>query len=586
MKFPLPGSTQTLSTQTLRNWRRTALVGFCVLFLSGFARAGTGAKERKKAVVGVSMEQTLIDGERMYRIGILPSGKPMMVAMPGGVSLPGTTFACASCHTRSGLGTEEGGLRTLPINGPNLFQPLYRSFPSLSPAERAEILPLRFQPPPLRPAYADGTLSRAIRKGIDPNGRPFNPIMPKYPLSDRDMAILIHYLKQLSSQPSPGVTETSLALATVVTDDVDQQDRDAMLESLDGSVRWHNNLGSATGLMGQTVPMGVMFLSFRPWTLAHWLLTGPPNTWRAQLEDFYRAEPVFALVGGLSNDTWKPIHQFCEDRQIPCILPITDLPEISRTDYYTVYFSKGYYREGEAVARYLSKTIDSTRPWNLVQVLGPGPEARALAAGFQDVWGGTGEKPLKTLSLGKGQPLTGESLSRLVPAGKDSALMLWTGPDSYDALRSLATGTKRPAFVFLSSTLMGGRLWDLPSDARSFTYVAYPFREPGARTLPPRMGRPRPTVVNKEYQKNDRRIASKTGFVTAVLADALVRMERNFYRDYLLDLIDMMEVQEYTDYELLNFGPSQRYVSQGCYIMRLSEGPNPMLIRMSDWDEH
>ena len=147
MKFPLPGSTQTLSTQTLRNWRRTALVGFCVLFLSGFARAGTGAKERKKAVVGVSMEQTLIDGERMYRIGILPSGKPMMVAMPGGVSLPGTTFACASCHTRSGLGTEEGGLRTLPINGPNLFQPLYRSFPSLSPAERAEILPLRFQPP-------------------------------------------------------------------------------------------------------------------------------------------------------------------------------------------------------------------------------------------------------------------------------------------------------------------------------------------------------------------------------------------------------------------------------------------------------
>jgi len=123
VKFSLPGSTQTLSTQTLRNWRRTALVGFCVLFLSGFARAGTGAKERKKAVVGVSMEQTLIDGERMYRIGILPSGKPMMVAMPGGVSLPGTTFACASCHTRSGLGTEEGGLRTLPINGPNLFQP-------------------------------------------------------------------------------------------------------------------------------------------------------------------------------------------------------------------------------------------------------------------------------------------------------------------------------------------------------------------------------------------------------------------------------------------------------------------------------
>jgi hypothetical protein len=579
LKFPRPGS-----SQALRNWSRTALVGSCILFLGVFARTATGAEGGKKAVVGVSVEQALIDGERMYRKGILPSGKPMPVAMQGGVSLPGTTFACASCHTRSGLGTEEEGLRALPINGANLFQPLYHFFPSLSPSERAEILPLKFQSPPLRPAYTDATLGTAIRKGIDPNGRSFNPVMPKYPLGDRDMAILVHYLKGLSSRPSPGVTETSIALATVITDDVVEADRDAMLEFLDGSIRSHNNLLSTPGIMSRTFSMGVMSLSFRRWTLAHWLLTGPPNTWRAQLEDFYRAEPVFALVGGLSNDTWKPIHQFCEDHRIPCILPITDLPEISRTDYYTLYFSKGYYQEGEAVARYLAKTLDSTRPWNLVQVLGPGPEAKALAAGFQDVW--AGGKPIKTLSVGKGQPFTGESLSRLVPAGKDSVLMLWTGPDSYGALRSLASGPNRPAFVFLSSTLLAGRLWDLPSDARPFTYIAYPFREPGERTLPPKMGRPRPVVVNKEYRKNDRRIVSKTATVLAVVTDALIRMERNFYRDHLLDLIDIMEVQEQTDYELLSFAPGQRYVSEGCYIMRLSEGSNPMLIRMSDWDEH
>jgi hypothetical protein len=580
MKFPLPGS-----RQALWNWGRTALVGSFILFLGVFARAAAGAEGGKKAVVGVPAKQALIDGERMYRKGILPSGKPMPVAMQGGNSLPGTTFACASCHTRSGLGTEEEGLRTLPINGANLFQPLYHFYPGLSPSERAE-LPLKFQLAQLRPAYTDATLSTAIRKGIDPNGRSFNPVMPRYLLSDRDMAILIRYLKQLSSRPSPGVAETSIALATVITDDVVQGDRDAMLESLDGSIESHNKLLSAPGTMSRAFSMEVMSLSFRQWTLAHWLLKGPPNTWRAQLEDFYRAEPVFALVGGLSNNTWKPIHQFCEDHLIPCILPITDLPEISRTGYYTLYFSKGYYQEGEAVARYLAKIPDSARPSNLIQVLGPGPEAKALAAGFQAVWTGVHGKPIKTLSVGKEQPLTGESLSRLVPAGKDSALMLWTGPDSYGALRSLAIGPNRPAFVFLSSTLLAGRLWDLPSEARPFTYIAYPFREPGERTLPPKMDRPRPVVVNKEYRKNDRRIASKTGVVTAVLADALMRMERNFYRDHLLDLIDTMEAQEQTDYELLTFGPGQRYLSEGCYIMRLSEGANPKLIRMSDGDEH
>jgi hypothetical protein len=543
-------------------------------------RPAAGTAQGARAAVGASGERALVDGETMYRKGILPSGKPMPAAMQGGVSLPGTTFACAGCHTRSGLGTmEEGGLRTLPVNGPNLFQPLYHFFPGLSPSEREE-LPQRFKGPALRPAYTDATLSTAIRKGTDPNGRSFNPVMPRYPLSDPDMAILVGYLKQLSSRPSPGVTETSIALATVITDDVVQGDRDAMLAPLDRSVQAHNNLG--TGHMSQMVSMGVMGLAYRRWTLAHWLLTGPPDTWRAQLERFYKAEPVFALVGGISNQTWAPIHRFCEDHQIPCVLPITDFPEISRTDYYTLYSSKGYYQEGAAVARYLAGSVESGRPWNLVEVLGPGPEAAALAAGFRDEWAGAGGGPIKTFSVGEQQPLTAESLSRLLPAGQDSVLTLWTGSDSYGALRALAAAPNRPASVFLSSTLLAGSLWDLPSEARSFTYVAYPFREPGQKTLPPRMGRMFPVVVNKEYLKNDRRIASRTETVVAVLTDALIRMERNFYRDHLLDLIDAMPAQDQTDYELLNFSPGQRYLSETCHIMRLSEGPSPVLIRMSE----
>jgi hypothetical protein len=78
------------------------------------------------------------------------------------------------------------------------------------------------------------------------------------------------------------------------------------------------------------------------------------------------------------------------------------------------------------------------------------------------------------------------------------------------------------------------------------------------------MGRPKPIVVNKEFRKNDRRIASRTTTAAAVLNDSLTRMERYFYRDYLLDVIDAMEVQDTSDYELLNFGSGKRYVSEGC----------------------
>ena len=403
---------------------------------------------------------------------------------------------------------------------------------------------MRFRTRELRPACREGTLSTAIRKGIDPNGRAFSPVMPKYTLSNQDMATLIHYLEELSSRPSPGATETSIALATVITDDVAQADRGCHArvsgwECPGAQLSWGCSWGYAPDALDGDHVSELSMVD-----------TGP-------LGSYGSTQHLACPVGGLLprgaslrvgrrhfKRLWKPIHQFCEDHQIPCILPITDLPQISPTDYYTVYFTKGYYQEGEAVARYLGKTLDSTRPWNFVQVLGSGPAAKALAAGFENAWASDSGKPVQTISLEVGQSLTTESLLRLIPAGKDSVLLLWTGPESSGAMSSLAASPNRPAIVFLSSTVLGGRLWDLPLDARLFTYFSYPYREPGPKTLAPKVAGQRPIVVNKEYRANDRRIASKTGTAVALLTDALTRMEQNFYRDHLLDQIDMTQAQE------------------------------------------
>jgi hypothetical protein len=557
--------------------------GACVLAAGVVIVVATAAQQGTPGGPAASGAQALAGGERMYRKGILPSGDTMRAVTPDGAAARGTTFACASCHTRSGLGSMGEGQRTPPVNGPNLFRPLYPYYPSLSDSERKELLPARFQTPPRRPAYTNETLSTAIRKGTDPSGRSFSAVMPRYVLGDRDMATLIRYLKGLSSRPSPGVTETTLALATVVTDDVAPADRDDMLRALDRAIQSHNNLRPGGGFMSTMISMQVMGLGFRQLTLARWLLTGPSETWRVQLEKYYGSQPVFAVVGGLSNRKWTPIHRFCEEHQIPCILPITDLPEISETDYYTLYFSKGVYHEGEAVARYLIETLDRAGPRDVVQVLGPGSEANALAAGFRDAWAGAGGPPIRTVSAETNQPLTGEALARLVPPGKNSALLLWTGPEAYGALRALATAPSRPAVIVMSSTLLAGSLWDLPSEARPFTYVAYPFREPGERRVPGKMGGA-PAVVNREYRRNDRRIAARTETLVALLMGTLTRMERNYYRDHLLDLIDMLPADGRTDYELLDYGPGQRYLSEGCYIMRLSEGADPVLIRISEWN--
>ena len=63
-------------------------------------------------------------------------------------------------------------------------------------------------------------------------------------------------------------------------------------------------------------------------------------------------------------------------------------------------------------------------------------------------------------------------------------------------------------------------------------------------------------------------------------------MNRYFYRDNFMDRISMQRDQVLPDFLRLSFGPGQRYASKGCYIMQLSPGPEPQLVRKSEWVVH
>jgi hypothetical protein len=180
-------------------------------------------------------------------------------------------------------------------------------------------------------------LAQVIRTGLDPTGRELSDVMPRYDLNDRDMAILIGYLKSLSSKVSAGVDDTTLRFATVIGAEVNLADREAMLKPLEAFVAFHNHLSRGfEHRMYRSQAGREIIQDHRTFSLVPWLLTGPRSTWRHQLEARYRKEPVFALIGGLSYGSWQPVHAFCEARQIPCILPITDFPVISERDWYTL----------------------------------------------------------------------------------------------------------------------------------------------------------------------------------------------------------------------------------------------------------
>ena len=529
--------------------------------------------------------ETVRQGERIYREGVLPSGAALRASIKGGVAVPGLTFACSSCHLRSGLGAFDEGVYTPAINGAKLFRPLLRRY------KGAELSADKVKP--LRPAYTEESLIRALRTGNAPDGRLLNDGMPRYPLTDRDALILVAYLKGLSSHFSPGVGENSLRFATVISEDLPPEKSEAMFSALDNIFTMQNNRRrSSSDPRSRQMAQNMLGrdLESRTLSLSRWILKGPPETWRRQLEEYNRKEPVFALLGGMTGGQWRPVHQFCEEFEIPCLFPVTDFPVVSETDWYTLYLSKGYYQEGESAARYLNSKADLLKGGPVVQVVRSSPEGEALSAGFQKTWQELGQQVPVTVLLPPGKLLDREFLRRLLVKEQPAALLIWDEATALPVLESVSRRDGRPELVFLSARYLGEKIWSLPEPIRDSTYLTYPyaFSFPPARTG---MG------VNKvqddraqtlrrgdlPFKNGVQEILSLTNALTQLLSTLLQELKDNYYRDNLLDVAGMMADQQYPLYGRISFGTALRYAVRGCFIVQLGHGTDPELVKKSSW---
>jgi hypothetical protein len=295
------------------------------------------------------------------------------------------------------------------------------------------------------------------------------------------------------------------------------------------------------------------------------------------LEEYYRKEPVFALIGGITTGEWKPIHQFSEDHRIPCLFPNTDFPVISSTDWYTLYLSKGYYQEGEAAARYLNNSGDILKGRPIVQIVRDSREGKALSAGFQETWRDLGHGAPVTLTLKPGEELTGNGVQQVLAKNKPAAVVLWDGTAAPAELETLAMGRNRPEMVFVSSSYLGKGLLSMKEQVRDFTYITYPFR------LQDKVDPWHPTFMLSAHATKQ---ANQVYAIQEILTTALTDMKGSYYRDNFLDVIGMMDDLEVPLYDRLSFGPGQRYASKGCYIVQLSKGNKPALIGKSGWVIH
>jgi len=556
-----------------------------VLIMSAlFLTIASGAVEADNLVIrvgGLSQEEALRLGEKMYRDGILPSGRPMQALVQGDVPVDSTVFSCSSCHLRSGLGSIEGQVVTYPVDGITLYQPMTRAWLMRWTAGSRYA---RSATGDIRSAYDDNSLAVAIRGGVNPDGKTLNYVMPRYPLDDMDMEILLFYLKNLSVKPSYGVVDNTIRLATIITGGVCSEDQQAMLRELK-IMAGASRVGRSSKMARQALssdPEALMNKGYVKVELSVWELKGSAEGWRSQLEAYYKKEPVFALVSGISNGDWHPIHDFCEENRVPCILPVTDSPVVSNTDWYTLYFSGGFYQEGEAVARYLNGTEGISRAAPVIHVYRNGDKGQTIAEGFDEAWGADGRKLPEKRVLSNNEQVTAEFWRQLTAPHKRAIILAWLDPKDLSSLSALAENPDKPEMIFFSSSLMGKDIYNIPARIRKISYLTYPYRLPDdfEKYQPLQPGVQKSSKSPAEYQA----VREKASFNIMLITKSIFMLKGYFNRDRFLEVMDMMRDETMTTlYPRLSFGPGQRYLSKGCYIVQISEGDSPKVLAVSDW---
>ncbi len=518
------------------------------------------------AAVAAPADELIELGRLIYQQGMVAAGTPLRGMRPALIDVEGEAAACAKCHRPSGMGSLEGGIAVPPVTGRFLFATQDRPVALVDMRAPKDLT--RAHAP-----YTDESLAKALREGINVGGRTMHPVMPRYALTESQLKALTAYLRQLSVDLSPGVGADTVRFATIITPEVARERKDILLTMMRTAFTQRN--ASQIRLSGRMrMPIDLLPRTKRDWELSVWELKGEPQTWVAQLDEYYRREPAFAVISGLTNSTWEPMQAFCERQKIPCMFPSIALPP-ETPGFYSLYYSRGVALEADVLARHLRDMKDKA-PQRLLQI-------------YRDNQAGNGAARELAKALDKSAIRVEDRVLRAhesadlngVLAGltANDAVVLWLPADELAAMKD-ATADAGKASVYLSGFLVQGAYRNFSPAWQSRVRVIYPYA----------IGEQRQTnlvtyqqwMTGWNLSREDEEFQSEVFFNLLILTDLTSQMLDNFYRDYLIERAEDL-LGWGTDsaaYPRLSLAPGQRFASKGAYIVRL-EGGKP--VADSDW---
>jgi hypothetical protein len=503
-------------------------------------------------------------GRLIYEAGQLGSGAPLTANRGEGlVATTGRAAACINCHQKSGFGLFEAANLVPPVTGPSLFSDAGPRTQAPRRAKGMEHQEFAFL---TRPPYDAASLAKALREGLSPSGYRFQYLMPRYALNDADMAALIAYLRQLSLIPSPGIDHTSAHFATVVAPNSDAGRSKAFIEVLQAC--FHERHPREAG--------------GHAWHLHVWELDGPPDTWGAQLQAKYNAEPVFALISGLGSDVWEPVHGFAQSQKIPSLFANLDIAPAAEQDAYSFYFARGLILEAEVIGQYFIETAPASGLKRVVQLDLAGSAGRKAASALEQVLTAQAiavvERTLK-------QATPDELMANLSDLTGSDVLVVWLERSQLAALAQVPPPAA--AHIMVSGWQSGFENAPLPAAWKRIVSMVYPLDAPQRRAARFEFNL-RPWLRKHAIEHSDEILLGNTLAACNLLSESMSRLRGHFFRDYLVEMIQnyptgMGNAPASQAFPRFALGPGQRYSSKGAYIVRFKDPSTNELELLQDW---
>ena len=455
------------------------------------------------------------------------------------LELPASSFNCANCHGLRGEGTKEGGLQPPPLN----WETLTRSNTSaLTRRERA--------------AYTEATLARAISLGVDPAGTRLHLGMPRYVMTQEQMADLIAYLKKLGKEADadPGVTDQTIKIgaALPLTGPLAQVGEDVKATLLASFAQ----INSQGGIYGRRFELMVEDSK------------GQPRETLEATRRLIERDGVFALVGSFEPSDSAATNELLKRSEVPLIGPVTLSPRLSLPpNPYVFYLLPTFGDQARSLVDFV-QTKAQTKGARLGVFYSNSEFDLDALSGLRSQAKMYSMELVAEQGYEAGRFSTSSAIE-LLARTKPDYVFFFGGADDINALaREMERAGLKKTALLSSVTMIGRGAFDLPANVAEQTFLSYPAALPDQNDFAEFITTMRRAGVNLRSPA----FQAVAFAATKILFEAVKSGSKQLNRATLISSMEQIHNLKTGVVPPVTFGPNQRVGSNGSYIVRVDLG--------------